>query len=148
MTSPSIPTPGWRELAFSDAVLVNPSEVRLSRGDTYPFVDMASVVPMATASRRWRLSNANSKEADRDFNVVMSLMARITPCLENGKIRPIRADGQRWRGSWLNLEFIVIRGRPRSIRHRLFLLPDQVGRCASIRHLPDDRHVWTPACSD
>ena len=32
----------WREVPFSEAVLVNPA-VRLNRGTVYPFVDMAAV---------------------------------------------------------------------------------------------------------
>ena len=107
-TSPSTLPPGWRELAFSDAVLVNPS-VRLSRGDTYPFVDMASVngdrkPAMATEQREFKGGGSRFQRGD-------TLMARITPCLENGKIAqyvPMDSVGEA-HGS---TEFVVIRGRP------------------------------------
>ena len=96
----------WREIPFNLAVTINP-KVQLLRGRTYPFVDMASV-------------NANSRcvhaSEERPFNgggsrfaVGDTLMARITPCLENGKIARFCCK-QRVVGHG-STEFIVIRGR-------------------------------------
>ena len=98
----------WRETTFSEALVINPT-VRLNRGEVYPFVDMSAV----NADSR----SANSVE-EREFKGSGSrfqngdtLMARITPCLENGKIARYQALGkiQEAHGS---TEFIVIRGRP------------------------------------
>ena len=97
----------WREMPFSKAVEVNPS-VHLDRGETYPFIDMAAVNPgsrSAHPSDQREFRGGGSRFRDGDI-----LMARITPCLENGKIARYRA-----RDSILeahgSTEFIVIRGR-------------------------------------
>ena len=98
----------WRELPFSDAVLVNPA-VRLERGMSYPFVDMAAVnadsrSAYSSGQREFRGGGSRFHEGD-------TLMARITPCLENGKIARYHAPeaASKAHGS---TEFIVIRGRP------------------------------------
>ncbi len=98
---------GWREVPFSEAVQINPA-VQLERGAVYPFVDMAAVTPdsrstSSTGERGFKGSGSRFQSGD-------TLMARITPCLENGKIARYQAmgDKQKAHGS---TEFIVIRGR-------------------------------------
>jgi type I restriction enzyme S subunit len=105
----------WRELTFSEAVFVNPP-VRLERGCHYPFVDMSAVSPefrCAYANEEREFSGSGSRFQHGDV-----LMARITPCLENGKIARFCASesSQVAHGS---TEFIVIRGRP-SVTHTDF----------------------------
>ena len=98
---------GWRELPFSEAVQIN-AMVRLERGVVYPFVDMAAV---NTDSRSARSATEREfKGSGSRFQSGDTLMARITPCLENGKIARYQAigDEQQAHGS---TEFIVIRGR-------------------------------------
>ena len=82
----------------------------LNVSETYPFVDMAA---MNADSRSLRIRPINvslgeevPNSADGD-----TLMARITPCLENGKIARYDAIDvvSKAHGS---TEFIVIRGRP------------------------------------
>ena len=95
-------------MTLSEAVLVNPL-VRLNRGEMYPFVDMATVNAgsrSAYPSVQREFRGGGSKFQDGD-----TLMARITPCLENGKVACYHApDGMsKAHGS---TEFIVIRGRP------------------------------------
>ncbi len=99
-------TSEWRELPFSRAVVVNPT-VRLVRGDDYPFVDMKAV---SASSRSVAPSETRSfRGGGSRFEVGDTLMARITPCLENGKIARFYGDSnQAGHGS---TEFIVIRGR-------------------------------------
>ena len=96
----------WRELPFSQAVTVNP-RVQLTRGATYPFVDMGAVSAgsrSAYASEQRQFDGGGSR-----FVVGDTLMARITPCLENGKIaRFAGLPGEIGHGS---PAFIVIRGR-------------------------------------
>ena len=96
----------WHELPFSQAVTVNP-RVQLTRGATYPFVDMGAVRAgsrSAYASEQRKFDGGGSR-----FAVGDTLMARITPCLENGKIaRFAGLPGEIGHGS---TEFIVIRGR-------------------------------------
>ena len=107
MTTPSSPSDNWAELPLSEAVQINPS-IGLKRGEVYPFVDMASVNGIqrtvnAMEEREFKGSGSKFQHGD-------TLMARITPCLENGKIAQYKAlqDQQQAYGS---TEFIVLRGR-------------------------------------
>ena len=101
-------TGGWRELPFSEAVTINPT-VQLDRGTVYPYVEMAAVDSDS------RIANSLEKREFRGsgskFQTDDTLMARITPCLENGKIARFQPqdNGHSAHGS---TEFIVIRGRP------------------------------------
>ena len=107
MTATSSNNDKWKELTFSEAVQVNPS-VGLKRGEVYPFVGMASVdggqrAVNGVEDRVFKGSGSKFQNGD-------TLMARITPCLENGKIaryQPV-GDQQQAHGS---TEFIVLRGR-------------------------------------
>lgn len=105
---PHAGTGEWQSVPFSEAVLLNPP-VQLKRGMEYPFVDMAAVNPgsrWAYAGRQRGYSGGGSRFQDGD-----TLMARITPCLENGKVARYHSiDGSSFgHGS---TEFIVVRGRP------------------------------------
>ena len=97
----------WCEVPFSEAVQINPT-VRLERGVVYPFVDMAAVNGDSRSSRS--VAEREFKGSGSRFQSGDTLMARITPCLENGKIARYQAigDKQEAHGS---TEFIVIRGR-------------------------------------
>ena len=102
------PPENWDTMPFNEAFLVNPA-VRIERGTTTPFVDMAAVKPglrsvRSTKIRTFRGSGSRFQSGD-------TLMARITPCLENGKIGRYRADSDKEVGHG-STEFIVIRGRP------------------------------------
>ena len=95
---------GWTTLPMSEAVEVNPT-VRLKKGAEYPFVEMADVSPSmptvrAAASRVYAGGGAKFDRGD-------TLVARITPCLENGKVARYVGNGPA-NGS---TEFIVVRGR-------------------------------------
>jgi type I restriction enzyme S subunit len=102
-----MPNDGWRPMSFTDAVSVNP-HVPLKKGMTYPFVEMAAVDPDSRSvheSEQRVFDGGGSRFAAGD-----TLMARITPCLENGKIarfRPIDTTSP----GFGSTEFIVIRGR-------------------------------------
>ncbi len=99
---------GWQSMPFSEAVIVNPP-VQLQRGTEYPFVDMAAVNPgirWAYAESQRKHSGGGSRFQDGD-----TLMARITPCLENGKIARYRALAE-MAVAHGSTEFIVIRGCP------------------------------------
>ena len=98
---------GWQEMPFSEALQINPT-VRLDRGSIYPYVDMASV--NADSRNAGSVEEREFKGGGSKFQNGDTLMARITPCLENGKIARYQAmgDQQVAHGS---TEFIVIRGR-------------------------------------
>ena len=97
----------WTTLPFTEAVLVNPS-IRLTKGAAYPFVEMAAVDPNTRSVheseiREFKGSGARFMPGD-------TLMARITPCLENGKIVRFQPTNGTNAG-FGSTEFIVIRGR-------------------------------------
>jgi len=98
----------WKTMPFDEAVQVNPS-VPLIRGTIYPFVDMQAVNPSSrnvAPSERRAFTGGGSRFIAGD-----TLMARITPCLENGKIARFVPDGDQKIGHG-STEFIIIRGRP------------------------------------
>jgi type I restriction enzyme S subunit len=98
----------WCILPFDQAVIVNP-HVRLDLGKPYPFVEMQALVPRnrsvtPTEVREFKGSGSRFISGD-------TLMARITPCLENGKIARFMPSDPDLCGHG-STEFIVIRGRP------------------------------------
>ncbi len=98
----------WQEVPFSQAVQVNP-KVHLTSGEIYSFVDMAAVNTQSRnvhASEERRFKGGGSRFQNGD-----TLMARITPCLENGKIARYHSSGAKLPAHG-STEFIVIRGRP------------------------------------
>ena len=97
----------WKELPFSEAVLLNPA-TPLGRGTVYPFVDMSAITAGTRdvkCSEHREFTGGGSRFQDRD-----TLMARITPCLENGKMARFQAPEGEPVGHG-STEFIVIRGR-------------------------------------
>lgn len=101
-------TVDWKELPFSEAVLLNPATI-LKRGAVYPFVEMSAInagTRDVRCSEHREFTGGGSRFQDRD-----TLMARITPCLENGKLARFRAPVGEPVGHG-STEFIVIRGRP------------------------------------
>ena len=99
----------WHSMPFSEAVQVNP-RVRLEHGIVYPYVDMAAInanFRSVYAPTRRKYSGSGSR-----FNCGDTLMARITPCLENGKIaRFASVAGSVNTLAHGSTEFIVIRSR-------------------------------------
>ena len=98
---------GWQRISFSDAVHLNPT-VKLTKGNQYPFVDMKSLNPacrevVPNEMRTFQSGGARFLPKD-------TLLARITPCLENGKIARYNPIGTN-REAFGSTEFIVIRGK-------------------------------------
>ncbi len=94
------------KIAFSDLVEINP-KVKLNKDDEYPFVEMGEVEP----SRRYvyGLQDRPFSGGGTRFKSGDVLFARITPCLENGKIAQFDSDRQVGFGS---TEFFVYRALP------------------------------------
>ncbi len=94
------------EMPLTKAVEINPA-VKLMRGQEYAFVEMSDLTENVT-----RVRSADTKEftgSGARFRHGDTLFARITPCLENGKIAKfISNNGDFGFGS---TEFIVFRGR-------------------------------------
>ncbi|MHB2153727.1 restriction endonuclease subunit S [Calditrichota bacterium GD2] len=97
----------WVILPFAEAVEINPN-VPLMRNKIYPFVEMQKIDPssrIVTPSKLRAFNGGGSRFRNGD-----TLMARITPSLENGKIAKYKntEDVPFGHGS---TEFIVIRGK-------------------------------------
>jgi type I restriction enzyme S subunit len=93
-------------MRFTDFAEVNP-KVELTKGEKYPFVEMAIVTP----GRRYVSTEVKRtyKGGGARFQTGDTLFARITPCLEHGKIAQYSGkDGEVGFGS---TEFFVFRHR-------------------------------------
>ncbi|KDM67730.1 restriction endonuclease subunit S [Acidiphilium sp. JA12-A1] len=98
---------GWSPTTLGDVADLNPRE-RLRVGCVAPYLDMAAIPtqgmwPSAPTSRPAG-SGARFRNGD-------TLLARITPCLENGKTAYVGRLGDD-EVAWGSTEFIVIRPRP------------------------------------
>jgi type I restriction enzyme S subunit len=98
---------GWHEVPLPEAIEVNPPRP-LRKGSVVPYLDMAN---MPTRSAR------ALEVVEREFGSGMrfkngdTLVARITPCLENGKTSFVDFlnDGQI---AWGSTEYIVLQPKP------------------------------------
>lgn len=76
----------WKEYTFSDFVLINPT-VSLRGNEKYSYVEMKDLQD----GNKFCSSNAKRKPSSgARFQERDTLFARITPCLENGKICQVR----------------------------------------------------------
>ena len=97
---------GWKLISFSDAVRLNP-KVNLTVGKEYSFIDMKLIEP-----ERCQVSHGEARPFSGSGSRFLpgdTLMARITPCLENGKIARYMPDKKQT--AFGSTEFIVIRGK-------------------------------------
>lgn len=98
---------GWATKFASEALWVNPA-VELPRTGTRPFVPMTSLsessLVIADVETRDKTSGAKFQNGD-------TLLARITPCLENGKTGFVQFLRPGEAGACGSTEFIVLRGR-------------------------------------
>ncbi|XZE36031.1 restriction endonuclease subunit S [Pirellulaceae bacterium SH501] len=98
---------GWAVKPLSDAFEVNPPR-RLSKGDDAPYLDMKNMPIDGHAPDTWerRPHGSGMKFVNGD-----TLVARITPCLENGKTAYVDFlnDGE---VGWGSTEYIVLRPKP------------------------------------
>jgi type I restriction enzyme S subunit len=108
---------GWRTLAVSEAFEINPAE-RLLQGADAPYVEMSSLPTFGFEVKnvRMRPFSAGAKFRNGD-----TLLARITPCLENGKTAYVDFlnDGQ---VAWGSTEFIVMRAKNSALSQYGYIL--------------------------
>ncbi len=93
-------------MKFRDFVEINP-KFRLTKGEEYPYVEMADLDPSFgyVSNRQKRIfKSGGSKFEDGD-----TLFARITPCLENGKIARFKSNGGE--KAFGSTEFFVFRAK-------------------------------------
>ena len=104
---------GWAVALLGEVATVNPSEQPLAADA--PFVRMDAVEPGARWPRYYEERRDRSGARARGGDTIF---ARITPCLENGKVAQIPADVDRCGGS---TEFIVVRAAARLDPDYLYL---------------------------
>lgn len=97
----------WNEYIFSDAVEINPKR-QIKKGEKAPFIEMKALNPNYRIVEK--LDKRLFKGDGSRFKNGDTLFARITPCLEHGKIAYINKlqPEQVGHGS---TEFIVMSGK-------------------------------------
>lgn len=98
---------GWRVCPMPDCIEVNPTRP-LKKGTFGPYLDMANVPTNSARAENviLREFTSGSKFVNGD-----TLLARITPCLENGKTAYVDFLDEGQTG-WGSTEFIVLRSKP------------------------------------
>ena len=100
-----VPT-GWRAATLADAFEINPKRA-LKKAAIAPYLDMAS---LATSGHCVQPPISRTAGSGAKFSNGDTLLARITPCLENGKtafvdfLKPYEVG-------WGSTEFIVLRAK-------------------------------------
>ena len=95
---------GWKVKALGDFVVLNPREP-MKRGTIAPYIEMAALPTSGPCPEKAILREFTSGTRFRNAD---TLLARITPCLENGKtafVQSLPADTV----GWGSTEFIVMR---------------------------------------
>ena len=96
----------WKEYTFSEFIQINPS-VKLPKDKAVSFVEMKDLVD----GRRFCIPSSERRNGSGSkFQEYDTLFARITPCLENGKIA--QAKGLKDGIGLGSTEFLVFRGKP------------------------------------
>src|SRR3989338_3072918 len=96
----------WQKMEFKDFADTSPS-IKLERGKEYSFIPMDVVDgqrKFPVEIKRKKFSGGGAKFANGD-----TIFARITPCLENGKI--VKIQGLKEGVGFGSTEFFVFRGK-------------------------------------
>ena len=96
---------GWKEISLSDLATINPL-VSLKKDRSYSFIEMKDL------NEKYRYAYPSIKKTlngGARFRNGDTLFARITPCLENGKI--CQAKGLEGDEGFGSTEFLVFRGK-------------------------------------
>ena len=98
---------GWEVTALGEVVELNPPEP-MKRGILAPYLDMAALPSSGSGPEKAVLRGFKSGTRFRNGD---TLLARITPCLENGKTAYVQSLPEGIVG-WGSTEFIVLRAVP------------------------------------
>ena len=98
---------GWEVKALGKVVELNPAEP-MKRGTLAPYLDMAALPTSGSSPIKAVLREFKSGTRFRNDD---TLLARITPCLENGKTALVQSL-PRGAVGWGSTEFIVMRAIP------------------------------------
>lgn len=96
----------WDEYVFSEAVNINPKR-NLEKGTVAPYIEMSSVLPDKRKPNEIKMKEYSYGGAK--FKSEDTLLARITPCLENGKIALVPEISEEI--GFGSTEFIVLSGK-------------------------------------
>ncbi|MCI5041624.1 MAG: restriction endonuclease subunit S [Donghicola eburneus] len=99
---------GWRHGTASDHIDFNPKEP-LKKGTSAPYSDMAS---LPTSGSLIASPVARDFKSGMRFRNGDALIARITPCLENGKAGFVDYLTEEAPVGWGSTEFFVLRSKP------------------------------------
>jgi type I restriction enzyme S subunit len=106
--SPLGPIPkGWRIVSLPEAIEINPTRT-LSKDAIAPYVEMGNMPTTSARVLGWEDRKVGSGMRFMNGDV---LMARITPCLENGKTAYVDFLGDGHVG-WGSTEYIVLKSKP------------------------------------
>ena len=96
----------WKEGTIADLIEFNPTR-KLAKGSIVPFLEMSNLSTSTYAPTYWynRAFSSGSKFQNGD-----TLLARITPCLENGKTAYVDFLNENQVG-WGSTEFIVMHSK-------------------------------------
>jgi len=122
---------GWRSLPANELIEFNPAEP-LRKGEVVPYLDMASLPTRGSWPEPYVLRPFGSGMRFRNGD---TLLARITPCLENGKTAFIQCLPDNVIG-WGSTEYIVMRPKapvPAAIAY--LLARDEAFRDHAIRSM-------------
>jgi type I restriction enzyme S subunit len=108
---------GWKWMPLNDAYEINPTR-KLKKGETAPYLDMAGAQTQghSVSGVIQREMGSGTKFMNGD-----TLLARITPCLENGKtvfVDFLPAD----QTGWGSTEFVVLRPKAPLPEYHAYLL--------------------------
>jgi type I restriction enzyme S subunit len=98
---------GWEVTALPEAIEVNPRRI-LSKGQIAPYLEMGNMPTSSPRALDWYNRSFNSGMRFVNGDV---LVARITPCLENGKTAFVDFLPDNQTG-WGSTEYIVLRCKP------------------------------------
>ena len=113
---------GWEVKALGEVVQLNPREP-MKRGTLAPYLDMAAMPTSGSSPDSPVLREYKSGTRFRNGD---TLLARITPCLENGKTAFVQSLATGTVG-WGSTEFIVLRAVPPVPPEYTYLLARDAG---------------------
>ncbi len=97
----------WQEFTFNELVDFPPS-VKLQKGEEYPFIEMDDIEPRRRSVQNHQIRKYENGSCSKFSNNDV-LLARITPCLENGKIAQVKIEDKN--DGFGSTEFFVFRAK-------------------------------------
>ncbi|MGJ0492249.1 hypothetical protein [Methylobacter sp.] len=108
---------GWYWATLADSYEINPQR-KLRKGEIAPYLDMASAPTTGHCTESFILREMGSGSKFQNGD---TLLARITPCLENGKSAFVDFLDDSQIG-WGSTEFLVLRPKPPLPEYHAYLL--------------------------